>query len=279
MKATGDGVGDQDLEHLLAACRSGEPDRQLAAIDALARRQIVAGLAELGRLATEPPAVAVRASATDALGDFPDHASAVGPWLLTALGDADELVRSNAADALGRVRYRPAGAALAGTLTTDQSALVRAGAAESLGDLGDPTHAEAVAAAARNDPDEAVRAYAAASLGLLGGGDDAAGREMLAAEVSPWVRGELTGARYRTAGGGLDALLDSLDNADEELAERLFNALDDMVTRDPVRPRSTEAEAVAATVERIADRLPILHGHAGRIADRWRRRAGSASGD
>ncbi|MFL6110677.1 MAG: HEAT repeat domain-containing protein [Catenulispora sp.] len=267
-----------DIDDLLAAARSGEPDRQLAAVGALAEAHARAAVPDLVRLAADSGTDAgVRVLAVDALASFGADADRAGPALLAALGATDELVRSEAADGLGRLGYQPAGDALARALAADPSPLVRVSAAESLGDLANSVHLDPVLAASADD-DEAVRAYAAASAGLLGAAE-AALRRWAEAEPSPWVRAELAAAAYRTTARPADLaeLLALLDPAGEELATRLLNTLDDLVTRQPVTPADADLAAITTALNRTTDRHPLLRGHAETLASRWTERTAGAS--
>ena len=223
------------------------------------------GLIRLVCDAVDPGA---RASAAEALGQVTGDTAAAGEALLGALNDSDDLVRAEAADALGRLRYRLAGAALAVLLAGDRSPVVRASAAESLGDIGDPAHLGPVVAAARHDEDEAVRAYSAATLGLLGAEDETL-RSLHTDELSTWVRTELSLARYRRGAIPLSAALAPLDTADRELAERLLNALDDLASRPRRHVTATDANTVMTVLSRLADRIPELQTHTRSVIRTW----------
>ena len=92
----------------------------------------------------DSPDVAVRADAVRALVEHGESAH-VGSAIMRMLSDDDELVRSEAVDALGILVHLPALDELRAILRTDPSALVRAAAAESLGDLGQPSARAALA--------------------------------------------------------------------------------------------------------------------------------------
>lgn len=208
--------------------------------------------------------LAARARSTDP-GERVDALTA----LVDALNDDDELTRADAADALGPLHHPAAGPLLAQLAVGDPSAIVRAAAVESLGDLGDSSHSSAVLAALRVDPDEAVRAYAAASAGILGLPDD----ELAAAaqsESSPWVRGELSLARYRRRAVAVQEVLRPLNEADELLAQRLLNGLNDLATRVPVSVNEQDLQRVSQALAELSGRIPELAPQAADIAQRWR---------
>lgn len=255
-----------------------DPAALRAALLALRDRPDPAATTTLVRLATGATELSVRVCAIEALGAYRAWAEVAGPALVSALADEDELVRSESADKLGLLGYGPAAVPLVGALS-DESAVVRAGAAESLGDLvapADPAAVvvrEALARTIRVDPDEAVRAYAAASLGLLGGpGDQLA--ELVVAEKSAWVRAELAAAGYRTGAEGLSSVVSAFSAADEELATRLLNLLDDLVVRTPVRPAEADVRVLGIALVEAGARFPLLRAYAEEVAQRWRRRAG-----
>jgi HEAT repeat protein len=261
-----------DAEELLADCRSGEPQRQIAAITALRNFQTPAVRIEFARLIADATDAAVRAAAVEALSDVTEDTATIGQVLVRALDDDDELVRAEAADALGRLHYRPAGDALAALLGDDQSPVVRASAAESLGDIPDPAYIEQVVAAVQHDPDEAVRAYSAATLGLLGAGNETL-QDVHINETSNWVRAELAIARYRRGAVPVDAIVAPFDVADRELAERLLNALTDLASRTPPPITSTNVDTVTAALSRLADRIPELQPHTRSVISIWRQAA------
>lgn len=111
--------------------------------------------------AFKDPSSNVRASAANALRDFP--AALAGETLIASLRDADPLVRQGAAKALGGVRDPRASGPLAAAASQPDETL-RANALRALGEIGGP---EVVAplVAALKDPVVTVRAVAAEALG------------------------------------------------------------------------------------------------------------------
>jgi peptidylprolyl isomerase len=91
-----------------------------------------------------------------------------GPLLVSALGDADPVVRARAAFALGSVQDTAAVPALVETLA-DADARVRADAAFALGQTADSTTGPALLEALDREPDPAARAEILDALGKIGG--------------------------------------------------------------------------------------------------------------
>ena len=122
-----------------------------------------------------------RRAAANSLIEIPDP-RAIDP-LVAALGDQDELVRLNAALALGEFPGRPELAGivepLAGALR-DESPLVRAMAASALGRAKDPAAVPALVEAL-DDPDHGVQRTVEAVLPTF---DDPRAQEALAARHS-----------------------------------------------------------------------------------------------
>lgn len=198
-------------------------------------------------------------------------AELVGPALVGMLEDPDVLVRAEAADALGALRYEPAWEAVQRLLKSDPSALVRACAAETLGDLGHPEVIPDLLRALR-DEDDAVRGFAANSLGLLGTAALVPALESaLAAEVAPSVRAELQGACYRLGvESALENLLEVLATMSEDLGVNVLNVWSDLLTRrlPPSLPR--DAPRILAALAPVAARLPLLRGQADDLHARLR---------
>lgn len=258
------------VEEALADLRSGRADAQFAALDALVGTKDERVQRAVVDLLRDDPDAAVRAAAAERLPDLATEIESAGAAMVEALTDADELVRAEAADGLGRLGYGSAAAALADLLSTESSAIVRAGAVESLGDLGQVSVVEPVAAAARADPDEAVRAFAAATLGLLGTPDTTL-RDLLDHEGSPWVRAELTLARYRQDGVSANTIAAVLDDTDAEQASRVLNGCLDLAVRGETRFREPDVSTVTGALERLAERVPDVSGQADAVVEAWRR--------
>ena len=95
-------------------------------------------------LALQDSAAIVRVTAAHAVLSLP--ADEAANHLLPLLRDRDELVRREAAHALGRTRSRAAALALGETLVRDRESAVRGAAAVALGEIGDERAAPALTA-------------------------------------------------------------------------------------------------------------------------------------
>jgi HEAT repeat protein len=249
-------------EDIVRRLRSANPDVQVGAIVDMMQAGDAAGLPELVAL-TASPDVAIRATAARALGELGD-ADPAGRALLSLVEDLDPLVRAEAIDALGVLRYAPAAQAVARALH-DVQPLVRASAAETAGDLGDATVIPELERALSDD-DEAVRGYAASSLGRLGAPElDQRLREHLRTERSPRVQAELLVSRQRLGGlddlGALATLLEDIDDGD---ADAVLGAVAELGP-PPLQLAPSDAARLRDALERLADRLPRLRGQVAEI--------------
>jgi HEAT repeat protein len=229
--------------------------------------------AALQQLASPDPAVRADAIRRIAADDDPSHA---GPAIAALLTDGDELVRAEAADAVGQLGYQAAVDVVRGLLRSDGSALVRAAAAETLGDLGQPA-ALAELVGALDDEDSAVRGYAANAIGLLGTASMLPVLDLrLGVEPVPSVRVELIGGRYRLgAPDALAELIAVLDAMDLDLGYNVLNVWDDLTSRRQPAALAQDAPDIAAALDRVAVRLPELRGHAELVMNRLRPQAGA----
>lgn len=263
-------MSDPNIEMWLTQCRSGEPVRQVEAIQHLRELEAYADVLALVEILKSPNAV-VRSTAAEALGylGLKDSGMA-GAALLNLLNDPEVIVRSEAVDALGILGYAPAVGAVKALLLNDPEPIVRASAAETLGDLGDASALAELELALR-DADKVVRGYAANSIGLLGAPPMLPKlQSYVEGEQSPEVKAELYGARYRLgAVGDLDALLKLLEVADEELATNILNILNDLSTRNvPPTLAADDAARIRTTVTTLAQRTPLLSADAEQILAR-----------
>lgn len=253
----------------LMQCRSGDPARQVEAIQRLRELEAYAAVPALVETFKSPDAV-VRCTAAGALGHLGAKDSGmVGAALLDLLNDREAIVRSEAVDALGILGYAPALGAVTVLLLNDTEPLVRASAAETLGDLGDARALGGLELALR-DADNAVRGYAANSIGLLGMPLMLPKLQSCAeSEQSPEVKAELYGAGYRLgAAGDLDALLKLLDAADQELAMNILNILNDLSIRNVPPTLAADATRIRTAVTTLAQRIPLLSADAEQLLAR-----------
>ncbi|WP_433681606.1 HEAT repeat domain-containing protein [Nocardia sp. CA-119907] len=214
--------------------------------------------------------VAVRSEAARAIGFLGmAQVSVVGPVLLRMLSDYDEMVRNEAAESLGLVRYGPAVDVLVDLLRADPSWIVRASIAEALGNY--PGHGTAELVECVRDLDEygAVRRYAIDSLGRTG--------ELTRAEMSTLAeefgQDEEIGPQVRIAAyrmGDQSQLAEITREAahlDEEDSSRLLNDIEYLL-RPPVPPTLLEDSARIGTIlDVIAMRWPLYSRHVRKIRD------------
>jgi HEAT repeat protein len=254
---------DDDVQRL----HSADVDVQMAAVLDLVDQGRRDALAELIELADSPD-VALRSTVAAALGVLGAHdPDPAGRRLLALARDDDSLVRSEAIDALGNLRYAPAADVISDALADPESA-VRAAAAETAGELGGRELVPALERAL-DDPDAPVRAYAASSLGQLGGEEllDRL-RERVDTEQSPHVRAELLAACHRLGGDGcLTGLAELLDQTGEDDVDALLNTVDALAEQPPATPL-TDDETIGAALKRLAVRLPQRRAHIAQILAR-----------
>ena len=219
-----------DIDALIEQCRSGDTMAQIHALialqDADARRAV-----DVILLLLDAEDEGVRDNAVEALGYLgEDRAEQVGPAIEARLADPSILVRNDAAEALGLLRYAHARSALERSLGHDEEWVVRCSAAEALGYLGDVRAIDALAAAL-TDEYEPVRSYAARAIGLLGDESHASIiRGRLAVETEPGLRGVLLAAVARLGDDTvLGELMTMAEDATGELIADLHGTVVDLI--------------------------------------------------
>ncbi len=235
--------GKSQTESLIFQCKHGS---------AKERRAAIADLEEMGAQESVPvllelldfPDAGVRANVAHALGQLGDEN--VGAALLTLLTDTDSLVRIEAAESLGMLRYMEGIDALARTLSHDSDPLVRLHAAEAIGSLKD-LRALPTLVTALDDPDESVRAYAADSIGRLGAvriaGILAA---KLVSEKSVFAKAHLLAASYRLGEHkSLQSLVQLSETADDNTAVTILNLAVELATAENALDLKNLIEPVA----------------------------------
>jgi len=177
------------------------------------------------------PQARVREAASAALVVVRDRASE--PALRLCLDDEDWEVRRNCAQALGNLRSRPAGSALARHLEADSNVRVRKACATALGETG--ARGEALAKAARRDAELEVRLAAldalAKSPGLRESGSEKvdAMLQALLSDASEMVRfGAARALAWRGAAAGRTFLAGAVRGADGEKSRRAVSILADV---------------------------------------------------
>jgi HEAT repeat protein len=260
---------DPEVEILMNQSRSDDPERQIDAIHELLDRRAYEAVPALLDASKSSDAV-VRNVAARALGNLGvKDLQIAGVALMDLLDDPEVIVRSEAVDSLGILRYAPAVGAVKELLLKDPEPLVRASAAETLGDLGDTT-ALAELVLALHDTDFAVQAFAANSIGLLGSPALLPSLQLHAENApSAAVKAELHGARYRLGSAGdLDALLSLLESADRDDAVNCLNILTDLSSRTLPPSLASDAARIRTAITTLAQRAPILNAEVEQILAR-----------
>ncbi|WP_225728777.1 MULTISPECIES: HEAT repeat domain-containing protein [unclassified Nocardia] len=253
-----------------SALVSGDPDQQVDALIELIKGGDGAAVAKILPLVDSDDA-AVRSEAVRAIGYLGiAQAPVIGPVLMRMLSDSDEMVRNEAAEALGIVRYQPAGDALVSLLGTEQSWMVRASIAEALGAYPGQAAAALVRCVREVDEFGEVRRYAIGSLARTG---DLTCAEMstLVAEFGhePEIGPQLRIAAYRLGDQTqLDEIAADAARLDEDESARLLNDIEDLL-RSPQPPTLPEDAARIETILNVvAMRWPLYSRQAGAIRDK-----------
>jgi HEAT repeat protein len=253
------------IEKLLDDCRSGDYDRQLAAMIELRDSHITSAATTIGGLLSSSDDI-LRSTASDILGYLgEDDLETVGPLLMNMLDDPVGLVRTEATEALGQLAFTPALERLKHLLHNDPEWTVRASAAEALGNfpeeanmfLGDLEQA-------LSDEVHSVRTYAAISLGLVGTPTFLPVLEKyIATETEPDVKKELLAASYRLGKTAhMQPLLDllDLDSADGFFLSSILLTLEDLTGWEPPTSLAADADAIREAVTKAVQRYPKLLG-------------------
>jgi HEAT repeat protein len=253
-----------NLKHLLRDLHAREPETQIDALIELINMEAREAVPSIIPLLASPN-VSVRADSVRALGYLaPIGDNSVGSALLSMLQDNEALVRSEAAEALGSLRHRPAIDLLKTLLKNDPEWLVRASAAEALGNIGDPSAIPALEHALDDEMVE-VQLYAAISLGLLATPDfiPRLQRYIAAKANAPRVQEELIITGYRLgAPGSLKRVLALIKNSnDRDDAGALLNAIEDITNRKIPLTLREDAPQLRDELDALAQRIPILWGH------------------
>ncbi|MEG4840261.1 HEAT repeat domain-containing protein [Microcoleus sp. B9-D4] len=253
---------------LLDDCDSDNYSLQTKALLKLVDAEAYEAVPKIVQLIKSPNS-SVRADAAAALGYLgSEEVETVGPALITLLDDEEELVRSEAVEALGELDYTPAVVPIEYILRNDPSALVRASAAETLGYLGEASAIETLELSLLDtNEDEAVRCYAANSIGLLGTPQLLPKLEnYLNSELPLSVKAELLGARYWLgAKEDIAKLVDLLDKADEDFAQHILTILTDLTEREPTPNIAKDVPDLDKILSALAQRFPLMRHQAKEI--------------
>lgn len=247
-------------ETLLDYCDSDDCGLQTQALIQLVDAEVYEAVPKILRLLKSADEL-IRADAAAALGYLgSEEVETVGPALMPLLNDPEKLVRSETVEALGELDYTPAVVPIEYILRNDPSALVRASAAETLGYLGEASAIETLELSLLDtNEDEAVRCYAANSIGLLGTPQLLPQLEKYLNSALPLpVKAELLGAGYWLgAKEYIEKLVSLLDNADEDFAQHILTILTDLAERDDPPALAKDAPDLERVLKSIALRFPF----------------------
>ncbi len=261
-------INNMMTKTLLDDCDSDDYSLQTKALLKLVDAEVYEAVPKIVKLVKSPNS-SVRADAAVALGYLgSEEVETVGPALMNLLNDEEELVRSEAVEALGELDYTPAVAPIEYILRNDPSALVRASAAETLGYLEEPSAIETLEISLLDvNEDEAVRCYAANAIGLLGTPQLLPKLEnYLNSELPLSIKAELMGARYWLgAKEDIAKLVDLLDKADEDFAQHILTILTDLTEREPTPNIAKDFPDLDKILSAIALRFPLMRHQAKEI--------------
>ncbi len=256
------------IEGLLDDVRSNDPTKQVNALIELIKLHADSAVLEFVPLLASDDSD-VREEAARALGFMGSaEREKVGPALLKAINDPDELVRSEIVEALGLLAYQPAIASLQSLLHNDPSWIVRASAAEALGNFEDQTLLPDLEQAL-SDEEAPVAAYAASSIGLIAQPDYLPTLEtFIARETVPTVKKNLIEASYRLGGkDSLQQLLDLLQMANEDSAPGILNSIEALTQQKPPTSLRKDAPRLREALDDLAQRLPFWKAHVEEILE------------
>ncbi len=212
----------------------------------------------------------VREAAVHAMARVDDEqVQQIGPVLVALLADADRMVRNQAVEVIGILRYGPAVTGIEHLLLQDEDWVVRASAAETLGDIADACALDSLEAALADEV-EPVRAYAALAIGLIGEGNRLpALRRRLAVDKAPGVRSELLVSAMRL---GDDAAFDDFlvlaDNIAEESIPGMTNAIEDLLSRKTPSVVNIRGTELGPLLEEFGRRSSLVTEQAARLRER-----------
>jgi HEAT repeat protein len=271
------------LKSITDDCHSIDVDKQVAAIWAIRNSKLYDAAPSLihlfGSEDEDIRILAVGAFADDLTDADPDQ---VGPALIPMLQDTEDLVRSDAIDALANLEYAPALEPVVHVLRLDSDWVVRATAAEAipyLAEIDDDFALEALEAALRSDPDDSVRSYAANSIGLVATSSPGWVKKLTyyyGVEESDDTKADILGARYRLEDNADlgDILIDLLDDSDEQLFRVILNVLKDLLGDTDV-PKKLIEDAPRLR-EKILEKAPsfsLEESHVKEVIEMMRKRA------
>ena len=296
----------EHITQLIKDCQSGDPQKQVAAIRALARLEAFEAKPALIHLLSSDPNKKVRSAAIYALNELeaveaipvlihhlladPDsdvrtsaafilkflgedqlQAYPIAPALLNALNDDHETVRDKAIEALGSFHYLPATSRMRELLHTDTAWFVRASAAEALGRMHDEASLADLEQAI-DDPDPRVQRYVIIALSQFLDAPSVAplvAQQLTRWRLDPIVKAELFALSYRLGQlSHIQNLLTMLDQAqDSEVATEILMVLVDLTGENPPPDLKNHQAQIQALLQRFLLRHPYLQSDVKRVLD------------
>lgn len=257
-------MAQPDVQALLTDCRSGDPDKQIAALIELIKlndKNIVPELLKMDLLSS--PDENVRIETVRAFGYLgKQEIERIGPNLLEMLSESSELLRNEIVETLGLLIYPPAVELLKNILHNDPDWIVRCSAAETLGNYKNKELLPDLEQALR-DEEPTVQAYAALAIGLTAQPTFLPKLDAyIAAAVTPSVKAELLAAAYRLGERTrLQELLDILLAADEETVPTLLTTFQDLTERCLPPTLRVDIPLLRKALSAQAQRTPLYQAH------------------
>lgn len=250
-------MASEEIDALLALCRTGSAEEQYRAIVDLEDRRAREAVPVLVGLISSTD-TGVRANVASALGKL-GSCETVAPALLSLLKDPEALVRVNALQALSELRCTECTSLVSQGLASDPDPLVRSQAAETLGTLKDPVALPSLLSAL-GDPDEGVRSRAAEALGELGEHHVVPElKAFLSIEQSPLVRAFLLGALYQLGDeAALILLLDLVDGVDDQTAVTILHMAADLTRPQHVALLRSKLQTLKRSRQELAAEVRSL---------------------
>ncbi|MBU3060925.1 HEAT repeat domain-containing protein [Nocardia sp. NEAU-G5] len=240
-----------------------DPDSRVQALIEMIKAGDDSALPEVLRSVTSEDPV-VRSEAARAAGYLGvNHIFEVGPVLLELLADADEMVRNEAVESLGLVKYAPASSKLVRIILEDSSWLVRASAAEALGSYPGHESVQTLERVIGNDDEyDEVRAYAANTLGRYGDAEVLPALNSMISDITddPMLTSALRLAAYRLGGQEhLSWVLEYLVRADQAETARLLNDLSELAHAPTPPTLDSDAARIRSALTTAAERWPLYN--------------------
>ncbi|HLV98283.1 MAG TPA: HEAT repeat domain-containing protein [Ktedonobacterales bacterium] len=258
-----------NLYRLLADCQSGDPYKQVIALQILIDLRVSSAVEAILPLLASPDPM-VREVSAEALGMLGQHErERIGPALLPLLKDEEAVVREEAAEALGALAYPGALESLKEVLREDPHWIVRAGAAEALGNYADVSVLAELDRALAEDEEPSVRAFAAYSLGLVAPPTSIPVLEAHLVAQRDWinVRSSLIGALYRLgAPASFEELLSVIETTeDDHAAEVVLSMIENLTEWHVPAALPADARRLRGPLETLTLRFPRERVHAKQV--------------